>query len=155
MYYNFYLQIFFLTFIKSIMPFIKKDILNQYSIIEEIIINTSGLLFFSLIFYLVIQKHKLNNLFSKIIINKNYSSYKLIIFNIMLILSLLIIGKIIKNENIIRFTPYKQGLTLLFISIITWLFFSKQLNYFNILGIILVIIGLFLVDFNKYNSLQS
>jgi len=144
--YNFYVLVVILTLTGAFTTFLKKDILSNCSIIEEMLFSTFFILFISVFIY-IYQKNTFGGFYSKLQINKNNLLYKLLLFDILVVMSIIIGGIILKNEHIIKSGPYRTGLYLIFITLFTYLFAKKQLTFYKIIGIFTIIGGVFLLEY--------
>jgi drug/metabolite transporter (DMT)-like permease len=147
MQYNFHLLAIIGTIIAVFQTFLKKDILNDCSIAEEVIFTTFFLLCSYIIIYMVHEKKTFKDFFNKLQSNKNNIFYKLLLFDILIVISVFIGGTILKNENIIKSSPYKTGLYLIFIILFTYLFAKEQLSFYKIIGIAVIIGGMCLLNY--------
>ena len=125
---------------KIIKPFIKKNIFTSFSIFEEIMLTNIFLFSVSLILHL--KNGNKFNFFNKI----NVNNYKIIlIYLTMTILEIFIGNSIIKNSNLVNSKIIQKSLYILLTPIIGKLIFNTNINNSTYFGIILIILGIFLV----------
>ena len=141
--YNFYTLLILSIIIGSPIIFLKNDILKTFSITEEIICVSIGILIIvSIIYFLYEQKNVIN----LIDVGKR-EKYKLCLYIFLITITLLIGNYIVKREGkVIRYKSFQRSLSLLLMIIIGNSIFGEKITYKTCFGIGIIIIGLFILD---------
>jgi len=141
--YNFYTLLIISIIIGSPIIFLKNDILKKFSITEEIIIVSLGILTIVSIIYFLYENNSLQNLLEKCKTEK----YKLCIYVSLITISLLIGNYIIKTEGkVIRYKSFQRALSLILMLILGHYIFGEKITINTCLGIGIIIFGLFILD---------
>jgi len=141
--YNFYTLLILSIIIGSPIIFLKNDLLKTFSITEEIICVSIGILIIvSIIYFLYEQK----NLINLIDVGKR-EKYKLCLYIFLITVTLLIGNYIVKREGkVIRYKSFQRSLSLLLMIIIGHSIFGEKITYKTCLGIGIIVLGLFILD---------
>ena len=145
--YNFYVLLFVVTLFGALSTYLKKDILEDCSILEEMLFSTMFILLGTILFYLFYEKKSINNFLDLIKKNKNNVTYKLIAFDLLVFFSIIIGGVILKNEYVIKSMPYRTSMYLIAVALLAYIFENKQLTVHKIIGILVIIMGTFLLEY--------
>tara|TARA_B100000902_G_C27283907_1_gene903348 strand:+ start:977 stop:1429 length:453 start_codon:yes stop_codon:yes gene_type:complete len=142
--YNFYILLITSIVIGSPIIFLKNDILKTFSITEEIILVSLGILAIVSSIYFGYEKKSLKNLtkylYSDII-------YKFILYVFLITTTLLIGNYIVKSEGkVIRYKSFQRALSLILMLIIGHYVFGERVNINTCLGIGIIIFGLYILD---------
>ena len=141
--YNFYTLLILSIIIGSPIIFLKNDILKKFSITEEIIIVSLGILTIVSIIYFLYENNSLQNLLEKFKTEK----YKLCLYFSLITISLLIGNYIIKTEGkVIRYKSFQRALSLILMLILGHYIFGEKITINTCLGIGIIIFGLFILD---------
>jgi drug/metabolite transporter (DMT)-like permease len=145
--YNFYVLLFVVTLFTALSTYLKKDILENCSILEEMLFSTMFILIGTFLFYVFYEKKSINNFIDLITKNKNNITYKLLIFDLLIFFSIIIGSVILKNEYVIKSMPYRTSMYLIAVALLAYMFENKQLTIHKLIGIIVIIIGTFLLEY--------
>ena len=145
--YNFYALLFIVTLFGALSTYLKKDILKECSILEEMLFSTMFIFLGTILFYLFYENKPIGYFINLIRKNKNNVTYKLLIFDFLVLFSIIIGSIILKNEYVIKLMPYKTSMYLIAIALLAYVFENKQLTIHKIIGIIIIIIGTFLLEY--------
>lgn len=141
--YNFYTLLILSIIIGSPIIFLKNDILKKFSITEEIIIVSLGILTIVSIIYFLYENNSLQNLLEKCKTEK----YKLCLYVSLITISLLIGNYIIKTEGkVIRYKSFQRALSLILMLILSHYIFGEKITINTCLGIGIIILGLYILD---------
>lgn len=142
--YNLYSLLIASIIIGSPIIFLKNDILKKFSITEEIIIVSLGILAIVSLIYFFYENKTMKNLLRKI-----YSDdiYKIILYISLITITLLIGNYIIKKEGkVIRYQSFQRALSLILMLILGHYVFGEKIKINTCLGIGIIIFGLFVLD---------
>lgn len=146
--YNFELVLILLVIISSPITFIKKDILNNFTIFEEIICTSFLIFIITLIIYFCYENKSLNYLTNKYI--NSSILHKYLIYILLIVISLYIGNYIISRENkIIKYRAFRSSFSLILALILSIFIFKERLNLNQSLGILIIIIGIYIYNNNK------
>ena len=140
------LLIFLLTLFLSFIPFIQKNMLQKYSIIELRVIISIIYTFILPFFIFYLYKKNCLNCFKKI--TKE---------DIMLMIFIVIVGtiagitfsKLLKENNISYIIPFTEPLTLIFTIFIGYYMYNEKISIIQGIGIFLIILGIILLNNNR------
>ena len=142
--YNFYTLLIASIVIGSPIIFLKNDILKTFSITEEIILVSIGILAIVSSIYFLYEKKSLKNL------TKYLDSdiiYKFILYVFLITITLLIGNYIVKSEGkVIRYKSFQRALSLILMLIIGHYIFGERVTINTCLGIGIIILGLYVLD---------
>lgn len=149
---DFILLLLCITFI-SLNVFFKKVIIKHITL-EEYMIGITifvpiVIIFYFLIRFGLIRDKKLDiKLFEKI--NKNNNIILLLIGTAIITVSAnLILVELLKRKNVSYLVPHIAGLSLILSIILAYLLFEEKIDWKMFLGIILIIIGVFVINCSK------
>jgi len=141
--YNFYALLIISIIVGSPIIFLKNDILKTFSITEEIILVSLGILAIVSSIYFGYEKNSLQNLIS---VGKK-EKYKLCLYISLITITLLIGNYIVKTEGkVIRYKSFQRALSLILMLIIGHYIFGERVNINTCLGIGIIILGLYVLD---------
>jgi len=140
---NFYSFLILSIIIGSPIIFLKNDLLKTFSITEEILCVSIGILIIVSIIYFLYEKKSLQNLIN---IGEK-QKYKLCLYILLITVSLLIGNYIVKTEGkVIRYKSFQRSLSLILMLIIGHFYFNEYVTINTCLGIGIIILGLFILD---------
>jgi hypothetical protein len=140
---NFYSFLILSIIIGSPIIFLKNDLLKTFSITEEILCVSIGILIIVSIIYFLYEKKSLQNLIN---IGET-QKYKLCLYILLITVSLLIGNYIVKTEGkVIRYKSFQRSLSLILMLIIGHFYFNEYITINTCLGIGIIILGLFILD---------
>ena len=149
---DFILLLLCITFI-SLNVFFKKVIIKHITL-EEYMIGITifvpiVIIFYFLIRFGLIRDKKLDiKLFEKI--NKNNNIILLLIGTAIITVSAnLILVELLKRKNVSYLVPHIAGLSLILSIILAYLLFEEKIDWKMFLGIILIILGVFVINCSK------
>lgn len=149
---DFILLLLCITFI-SLNVFFKKVII-KYITLEEYMIGITifvpiVIIFYFLIRFGLIRDKKLDiKLFEKI--NKNNNIILLLIGTAIITVSAnLILVELLKRKNVSYLVPHIVGFSLILSIILAYLLFEEKIDWKMFLGIILIILGVFVINCSK------
>ena len=145
--YNFYILLFVVTLFGALSTYLKKDILQDCSILEEMMFSTMFILIGTILFYVFYEKKSISYFVDIITKNKNNVTYKLLAFDLMVFFSIIIGGVILKNEYVIKSMPYRTSMYLIAVALLAYIFENKQLTIHKLLGITIIIMGTLLLEY--------
>jgi len=142
--YNFYTLLIASIVIGSPIIFLKNDMLKIFSITEEIILVSLGILAIVSSFYFCYEKKSFKNL------TRNLDSdiiYKFILYVFLITTTLLIGNYIVKSEGkVIRYKSFQRALSLILMLMIGHYIFGERVTQNTCLGVGIIILGLFILD---------
>ena len=140
---NFYTLLISSIIIGSPIIFLKNDLLKTFSITQEIIIVSLGILTLVSFIYFGYEKNSLKNLIS--VGEKN--KYKLCLYISLITITLLIGNYIVKTEGkVIRYKSFQRALSLILMLILGHYIFGEKVTMNTCWGIGIIIIGLYVLD---------
>jgi drug/metabolite transporter (DMT)-like permease len=145
--YNFYVLLFVVTLFGALSTYLKKDILEDCSILEELLFTTIIILIGTILFYIFYEKKSISYFVDLISKNKNNVTYKLLAFDLLVFFSIIIGGVILKNEYVIKSMPYRTSMYLIAVALLAYIFEHKQLTVHKLIGILVIIMGTFLLEY--------
>ena len=127
---------------KCIKPYFKKQLYTNFSLVEDMIIYNFVFFIFAFLFYKI--KNKKNIL--DITIKLNKKNIKLLIIYLLLTVFELYISNILinKENNISKLKILQKALYLILTPIIGVYLFNETFKYYNIIGLVLIILGLYI-----------
>ena len=143
MQYNFYIYILFLSIFGASLGFIYKDILKNCTIFQEVFMTSSILLVISGVYCLLYENNM--SLLNKLVQNRDNLLLKVLGYSSLLSIIIYVSGILVINENLSKIEPYKQGVKLLAVSMISCLFFKEKLDSKLIVGTFLIAVGIFIM----------
>tara|TARA_B110000046_G_C12791450_1_gene313277 strand:+ start:84 stop:518 length:435 start_codon:yes stop_codon:yes gene_type:complete len=141
--YNFYVLLILSIIISSPIIFLKNSLLKTFSVTEEIILVSIGILLIISTIYFFYEKKNIENLIDI----GNKEKYKLILYIALITITLLIGNYIVKREGkVIRYKSFQRALSLILMVILGHSIFGEKVTRNTCLGIAIIIIGLFILD---------
>jgi len=141
--YNFYVLLILSIIISSPIIFLKNSLLKTFSVTEEIILVSIGILLIISTIYFFYEKKNIENLIDI----GNKEKYKLILYIALITITLLIGNYIVKREGkVIRYKSFQRSLSLILMVILGHSIFGEKVTRNTCLGISIIIIGLFILD---------
>jgi len=141
---NFYTLLISSIVIGSPIIFLKNDMLKRFSVTEEIILVSLGILAIVSSIYFLYEKKSLKNLTRSLDSN---IIYKFILYVFLITTTLLIGNYIVKSEGkVIRYKSFQRALSLILMLIIGHYVFGERVNINTCLGIGIIIFGLYVLD---------
>ena len=128
---------------KCIKPFFKKQLVNQFSIIEDMILYNFIFFLFSLIYYTIIEKNNIYNIYNKI---NNDNCYLIIKFLILTLFELIVSNYIIQNNDITVVKNIHKGLYVTLTPIIGYYLFNTDITINTIFGSLFILIGIYIIN---------
>ena len=141
--YNFYIYIIFLSIFGASLGFIYKDILKNCSIFQEVFMTSTILLIISGLYCYFNEDNK--SVLDKLLKNKDNMAIKILTYSSLLSIIIYVSGILVINENLSRIEPYKQGLKLLMVTLISCMFFKEKLDSKIIFGTFIIDLGIFIM----------
>lgn len=129
--------------------FLIKDITKYLSKLEIIIIShlVWSVFIYSYIAYIwIFDKPKAISFINNIKKLPNKLKYYILSLTIIGIISQLSYFKLLKNNNVSKIIPILNGLSNIFIILLAYLFFTEKLTFTKVIGILLVILGIYLIS---------
>lgn len=145
--YNFYVLLFVVTLFGALSTYLKKDILEDCSILEEMLFSTIFIFIGTVLFYVFYEKKSIGYFVDIITKNKNNITYKLLAFDVLVFFSIIIGSVILKNEYVIKSMPYRTSMYLIAVALLAYIFENKQLTIHKLLGITIIIMGTLLLEY--------
>lgn len=135
----------------SLNVFFKKMIIKHVSLEEYMIVITIFIPIiitsYFIIKYGLIGKKKLSFKFLKKLSLKIL--FLFLLTAIVTVTSNLILVELLKRKNVSYLMPHIVGLSLIFSTILAYFIFKEEINFSMCLGIILVILGIFIINCSK------
>ena len=129
--------------------FLIKDLTNYLSKIEIIVIShlVWNVFILSFMGYIwLFNRPKANSFIKNIKKLPNKYKYYLLSLTIIGIISQLSYFTLLKNNNVSVIIPILNGLSNIFIILLAYLFFKEKLTFVKVIGILLVILGIYLLN---------
>ena len=142
--YNFYNLLLITILLGSPIVFLKNRILRDFSITEEIIYVSLAILILSLLIYFYYEKKTTKELLRHIYTDRIYIY---LLYVSLIIINLVIGNYIIKSEGkVIKYKTFQRALSLILLLLIGCLFFDEKITTNMIIGISIILLGLYVVD---------
>ena len=139
--YHFYVYLIILAIISPIVAYNRDSILKKMSISKEIMIISILILIFYGLQLLINKKDIMKPIDGK--------TMKLLVINGLLTSVALYLGsKIIMKENVFKYKSIQKSVYLVAFVIISACVYGQKLNIKTLLGVLLVIVGAYLIDLN-------
>ena len=142
--YDFHKYLGYLIILGAPLPFLKINILKDFSVIEQLIYSNFMLFIIFLMIYFLYQKKELKSLLQKSRSNKmnQFSLFIGLVF-----ITLIISGTILQKEgSVIKFKSYQRSLSMVLLVIIGMCLFKEKITFNMFLGIFTIILGLYLIE---------
>ena len=124
--------------------FIKNDILKEFSITEELIYASIGILIIVSSIYFLYENKSLKHL------TRHFDSdiiYKYLLYVTLITIGLLIGNYIVKSEGkVVRYKTFQRSLSLILMVTLGHFVFGERLTKNKCLGIGIILIGLYIFD---------
>ena len=139
--YHFYVYLIILAIISPVVAYNRDSILKKISISKEIMIISILILIFYGLQLLINKKDIMKPIDGK--------TMKLLVINGLLTSVALYLGsKIIMKENVFKYKSIQKSVYLVALVIISACVYGQKLNIKTLLGVLLVIVGAYLIDLN-------
>ena len=139
--YNFYIYLIILAIISPVVAYNRDNILKKISISKEIMILSVLILIFYGLQLLINKKDIMKPIDDK--------TMKLLVINGLLTSVALYLGaKVLMNENVFKYKSIQKSVYLIALVIISACVYGQKLNIKTLLGVLLVIVGAYLIDLN-------
>jgi len=142
MFYNLWVYLIILATISPFAAYTRSNILKKISVQQDIMIISFSLFTIYIIAQLVMNK----DIIPKDIDNKTIKY--LILNSVLACISLYIGGVILTKENVFKFKALQKPVYLIILVLIACCIYKEQFNYKIFIGIILLVIGSYLIDNN-------
>ena len=125
-------------------PFLKNEILKDFSVIELGLIGNFLLISLYIIVYVFYEKKEFTDLLKK----KDSKKMPIfILFIILVFIGLLIGGTILKKEgSVIRYKSFQRSLSIVLMLIIGMCLFKEKITFTMCLGVGVTALGLYLIE---------
>lgn len=143
--YNFYFFLILSTLIFPFCVFLRKNILQSITVVEEILISQVIIFIFFILFYVFVEKGKFRSFLKKLTTNKNGIFGKLIIYDVLISVSIVLSGYILIKQKVIYGESMKTAFQLILIALISCLY-KNIMNWKFIVGLIFIITGIFFLE---------
>jgi len=144
-----YLLIIILTLCWTLNPFLKKKSVGDFSSNEYIIFNHCFVSLLLIFYFIYLLYNGKCNIITKIK-NKKFKELSYAFFAaITTVISSIVLINLLKRENASYLIPHVQPVVIILTFIFGYLLFNENLNYKQILGGVLIIMGLFVINKNK------
>jgi drug/metabolite transporter (DMT)-like permease len=150
---NVYLLLFILILSYSTTPFLRKNIIYDFTDDEFYIYNNFITLTVILIYSYILVSHRNCNL-SSIISKVNRKNLGICLFtSIISIVGSVVLISLLKNNEISYITPHIQPGIIIVTLLFGVLFSNECINSSKLIGIFIVISGIYLVNFDKTTNI--
>ena len=141
MYYNFHIFLIILAIISPVAAYNRNKILKKVSIQNEVMFTS----IFILIIYGLIQLYNKNKLIPDL---KNNTIGYLIFNGTLTCITLYLGGLILMKENVFKYKTLQKSVYLILLIIIAVCIYQQKLTIKTVLGLVLIMIGSYLIDIN-------
>jgi uncharacterized membrane protein len=141
MYYNFHIFLIILAIISPVAAYNRNKILKKISIQHEVIFTS----IFILIIFGLIQLYNKNKLIPDL---KNNTIGYLIFNGTLTCITLYLGGLILMKENVFKYKTLQKSVYLILLIIIAVCIYQQKLTIKTVLGLVLIMIGSYLIDIN-------
>ena len=139
MFYYFYIYLVIIATLSPILAYNKQKILQKIEISEELFYTTS----FILLYLIILKKSRNKKIFTKL--DKN-TLQRILGQAFIVLIGLFISGFIINKENVFRYKLLQKPVYTVILLIIAVCFFKQKIDIQKILGVLLIVIGTYLVE---------
>ena len=140
---NFYFLLIISIIVGSPIIFLKNDLLKTFSITEEILCVSIGILLIVSFIYFFYEEKTFQNLIDR----GKKEKKKLMLYISLITITLLIGNHIVKTEGkVIRYKSFQRSISLILMLIIGHVFFNEKVKMNTCLGIGIIIFGLYILD---------
>lgn len=127
---------------KCIKPFFKKQLINDFSISEDMVLYNLIFFIFSYIYLIYVEKSSVYNIYNKLHYN---NCFIISVFLILTLFELILSNYIIKNNDITVVKNIHKGLYVILTPIIGYFLFNTNINKNTIIGSIFILIGIYII----------
>ena len=139
-----YYLIFLTVLISSITPFMKRNILREYSILEQIIYTNIIILIIIVPIYSYYEKKTLSYFVSQ---TKNKEFTNLLLYSLIIVVALVTSGYILQNVNsIIKFKGIQRSLSIILLTVAGCCIYKETFTLKMFSGIVCILLGIYLLD---------
>ncbi len=143
--YNFYIYIIIISIIYPLKKYLMKNIYHTISVVEQLLFsNVTLFIIFGIIYYF----SEKTNIIELIKSEENNFVRNILIYDGLIVFSLLIGGYILYKEKVIYCIPIKKSCYLIIIALISCIY-KDIFNIKFFIGIALLIIGIFFIEFGN------
>lgn len=127
----------------TILPFLKNEVLKDFSVIELGVIGNSILMILYFLAYTFYEKKSYKDL-----LKKDYKKFWIfIVFIVLIFFGLLIDGTILKNEGtVIKYKSFQRSINTVLMLVVGACLFKEKLTFNMGLGVLTIALGLYLID---------
>jgi hypothetical protein len=141
---NIYYLIFLTVLISGITPFMKRNILREYSILEQIIYTNIIILIVIIPIYSYYEKKTLSYFVSQ---TKNKEFTNLLLYSLIIVVALVTSGYILQNVNsIIKFKGIQRSLSIILLTVVGCCIYKETFTLKMFSGIVCILLGIYLLD---------
>ena len=141
---NLYYLIFFTVLISSLTPFMKRNILREFSILEQIIYTNIIILIIIIPIYSYYEKKTLSHFLKQ---TKNKEFTNLLLYSLIIIIALITSGYILQNfGSVIKFKGIQRSLSIILLTIAGCCIYKEAFTLKMLSGIICILLGIYLLD---------
>ena len=135
--------IFILVLSKCIKPYFKKKLVNNFSIVEDMIMYNFIFFIFPLIYYIFYEKNTITNIVNKLDIN---NSKIIFIYLGMITFEMIVSNNLIKNNDITILKNISRGLNVILTPIVGYFLFNNKISFNTIIGSFFIMIGIYIIN---------
>jgi len=129
--------------IGTLLPFLKNEVLKDFSVIELGVIGNLILMVLYFLAYTFYEKKSYKDL-----LKKDYKKFWIfLIFIVLIFFGLLVDGTILKNEgSVIKYKSFQRSINTVLMLVVGACLFKEKLTFNMGLGVLTIAIGLYLFD---------
>ena len=131
--------------LKPVRMYLKKNLLDYIDVEEEMIVASSFLFIIASTYFYLIKKKQFKKSWKKLIENKDNLTIKLLLYNVVLVISIFGSGYILEKESVVYGESMKIGIYIILMGIISFMI-NKDFDFYSVLGIVFLVMGLFLIE---------
>ncbi len=146
MLYNFYAFMIVFSALSAIKTFLKKDILTDCHMFEEIIITSALICLTTILTYCVLLKQSMKPFFHKLMANQNNFIWKFLLFEVVVISGIFIGSYMLQREDVMRFGPWKPTGRLIMITLLALILLRNSITYKKLAAIAVILGGIYLLE---------
>lgn len=128
---------------KCIKPYFKKQLVNNFSIVEDMIMYNFIFFIFPLIYYIFYEKNTMINIVNKLDIN---NSKIIFIYLGMITFEMIVSNNLIKNNDITILKNISRGLNVILTPIVGYFLFNNKISFNTIIGSFFIMIGIYIIN---------
>ena len=141
---NIYYLIFLTVLLSSITPFMKRNILQEFSILEQIIYTNIIILIIVIPLYNFYEKKSMSYFLGK---TRNKEFRNLFIYSLIIILALIVSGYILQTvDSVVRFKGVQRSLSIILLTIVGCCLFKEKFTITMFSGIFSILLGIYLLE---------